>query len=53
MGPKQKVHLNLSQLLHRAQGCTVTGTKIAEPVGRRATEAIKAHEMQMALYASG
>ena len=24
--------------------------KIAEPVGRRATDAIKAHEMQMALY---
>lgn len=24
--------------------------KIAEPVGRRATDAIKAHEMQMVLY---
>lgn len=27
--------------------------KIAEPVGRRATDAIKAHEMQMALYVEG
>lgn len=27
--------------------------KIAEPVGRRATEAIKAHEMQMVLYVRG
>lgn len=28
----------------------MTGTKFTESVGRRATEAIKAHEMQMALY---
>lgn len=27
--------------------------KIAEPVGRRAIDAIKAHEMQMVLYVRG